>query len=369
MKTRVWIAIIAVALPLSVAAQSVAPPPQPLRLVGDHWTPYDPPPEFPEGSTVHIVVAGDTLWDLAAAYLGDPYLWPQIWESNPYILDSHWIYPGDPIVINVAVQEQEVTGEGVEAHEDIGDEWAEEDWDREGVEEEYDVGKPYPLGSPADVYCFVRIVEDAGVFPFTVSSAESIQYQTVFSEGDIIYIDGGVEEGVSAGDRFSVLHRSRELKHPVSNSTMGTVFAQVGQIKVLCAQEHSSIAEITYSCDPIAIGDVLEPFTPVPVPLVLDPEKTDRCDLPNGKPTGYVTFARDDVELTGADMLVVVDLAERDGVYPGQFATVFRDNPVQGMPRLVIGELGVLTVEEGYSTAKISDCWVPVVVGDQIELK
>ena len=105
MSAKNLFAIVAVFLPLMAAAQSVAPPPQPLHLVGDHWTPYDPPTEFPEGAMVHTIVKGDTLWDLAAHYLGDPFLWPQIWERNPYIRDSHWIYPGDPIVIDVAVQE------------------------------------------------------------------------------------------------------------------------------------------------------------------------------------------------------------------------------------------------------------------------
>ncbi len=57
---------------------------------------------------VHTIVKGDTLWDLAAHYLGDPFLWPQIWERNPYIKDSHWIYPGDPMVIDLAVQEAPV---------------------------------------------------------------------------------------------------------------------------------------------------------------------------------------------------------------------------------------------------------------------
>jgi len=88
----------------TVAAQSVAPPPKPLYLRGDHWTPYAPPTEFPPGTQVYTIVRGDTLWDLAQKNLGDPYLWPQIWERNPYILDSHWIYPGDPLVIDVAVQ-------------------------------------------------------------------------------------------------------------------------------------------------------------------------------------------------------------------------------------------------------------------------
>ena len=35
-------------------------PPQPLHKVGDHWTPYDPPTEFPEGVDVYIIQPGET---------------------------------------------------------------------------------------------------------------------------------------------------------------------------------------------------------------------------------------------------------------------------------------------------------------------
>ena len=71
-------------------------PPTELNRVGDHWTAWDPPEAGPDA---YIIQKGDTLWDLAARWLDDPYLWPQIWDENRYILDSHWIYPGDPLVI------------------------------------------------------------------------------------------------------------------------------------------------------------------------------------------------------------------------------------------------------------------------------
>ena len=83
----------------TVAAET---PPQDLHLVGDHWTAWDPPASFPEGAEVYTIVVADTLWDLAARFLGDPYLWPQIWERNQYILDAHWIYPGDLLLISGA---------------------------------------------------------------------------------------------------------------------------------------------------------------------------------------------------------------------------------------------------------------------------
>lgn len=57
-------------------------------------------PEVPVGyeEFVHIVVKGDTLWDIAGKYLKNPFRYPELAEAS-HIKDPHWIEPGDVVRI------------------------------------------------------------------------------------------------------------------------------------------------------------------------------------------------------------------------------------------------------------------------------
>lgn len=69
----------------SMPATSLAGPAQGCRFADD----------APEQ---HLVVRGDTLWDLASRFLRDPWCWPRVWEGNrETVSNPHLIYPGQQI--------------------------------------------------------------------------------------------------------------------------------------------------------------------------------------------------------------------------------------------------------------------------------
>lgn len=48
----------------------------------------------------YVVKSGDTLWDISAMFLEDPWRWPELWQHNEEVANPHLIYPGDKLYLS-----------------------------------------------------------------------------------------------------------------------------------------------------------------------------------------------------------------------------------------------------------------------------
>lgn len=348
--------------------------------VAPHWSPYTAPTDFAPEDQVYIIVRGDNLWNLANRFYSDPLLWPQIWDANRYILDAHWIYPGDPLVIpeapDVAAQrmvegedefgEEPMPGEAVA---DLGGEPVppEELVDPEGAGDglALPAGSPGTLVSPVDVYCAPMILPDLDPFEWIISGAEEGE-KVGQSLGDVVYLDGGADDGITAGDRFFVLRNAGKVQHPESGRNLGLAIRQVGELEVLCTSEHDATAVISKACADIAVGDLISPWEELPIPVVDPTAPLSRCDEPAGESDGYLVYAMDDQWAVAEGNLVVIDKGSDDGLGPGDFFTIYRN---QDSHQQLLGEAVVLRTERSTATVKITTSLREIYAGDRVALK
>ena len=350
-------------------AGELPPPLEAEMTIAEHWSKNPYPRTVAAGSRLHVVERGDTLWDLAERYYSNPFLWPQIWDANKYIPNAHWIYPGDPIVIPPLTP--------------ISEEQIAEEVPPEPVGEPTEPAAPmpevqrYPIALDVDLYCSGAILKDTSSWKVHIIGSEENTQKVALALFDVVYLNMGEAEGISPGDEFTALHKIRSIEHPLTLQTMGDYVIQTGRIKVVATQEHTSTAQVVYSCDATMIGDYLIPFEPREVPLLSDMPPVDRFSQEGPNPKGYIVFAKDDLGSVGQEHEVQIDLGTKDGITVGTRLVIYRHQDKlydqtgasKDTPRKVLGEMVVFRVLDSTSTGRIIQMYDFAEVGDQVEIR
>jgi len=150
------------ALLLTFATYAVA-----AQLRGDHPNTY-------------VVRKGDTLWDISARFLKQPWLWPEIWQANPQVRNPHLIYPGDRLNLvylngepRIEMTRGVATGPAIDT---------------------------IPLSEIQDFLKKLRVVDSFKEMPYVVGLEED---QVVVNSGQLAYARG--IPNAQAGDMYAIM--------------------------------------------------------------------------------------------------------------------------------------------------------------------
>ena len=264
--------------------------------------------------------------------------------------------------------------------------------------------------SESDLYC-TGVATDQPVPADTyLISGENSAYKNTFQQGDHIYINRGADQGVKVGDIFEVV---RPVSDPMEDKwfkvqshewfkwqsklihAMGTMYADIGQVRVIRVQPKVSIAELKLTCDLMQRGDIVRPLTARPAPAYHD-ANFDPFALPSGKKTAMIVTTKSYGQIAGVGAIVFVNLGSAQGVQVGDYFRVFRyqgtridmiyqvkntaykvygygSAPVayewDSLPRQVLGEGLVLRTGPNSSTVLLTLAREEIYDGDYVELE
>ena len=317
----------------------------------------------------HVVVPGDTLWDITASVYGDPFLWPRVWSYNPEITNPHWIYPGDMIRFYPSNEPMPSQTELIADTRAMPEE-IEEDPAPLEVEEIPEIAvvetAPVRRARSATIQRFVGMfvtpkeLQEAG----TLTNARDDKL--LFGPSDEVYLTFPAEAPrPKPGDRYMVYRTLGEVVHPKERDRFGYMTQVTGIATIEEVDEEVSRARLVYTVVEVErgqyvaplIADILGRVTPTPAASAIE---------------GTVLAVEYNVgEVAGEHQVVFVDRGANDGIKRGnRFTVVERGDPLtgraDGMPAYPIAMLTVVQANDIASTCLVTDSRREIEPGDSV---
>lgn len=229
--------------------------------------------EKKEAEGIYTIKKGDTLWDISAKFLKDPFLWPKLWQRNPYITNPHWIYPGNPVRLSdfeeaKKVEPPQVVEEKPKEVKEVKPEAAE-------VKEVKKVEPPPVVEKKPEVIAEKKPVEEKRIYPEIRSAGfiAGFNYQGIgvildnkegknmMAEGDVLYLAFKTAEKVSIGNKYTIFRASDFIKDPVTDKKIARKYSISGNIEIIDQYGNYFTARVLEAFDAIYKGDMIQPYS------------------------------------------------------------------------------------------------------------
>jgi hypothetical protein len=316
---------------------------------------------------IHIVVGGDTLWDISNAYLGTPWVWPSIWNDNGDIANPHVIHPGDRIWITPN-EMRKLTEEEAEAFLAGGPPPAapeEPAWEPEPEPAPPVIADPIDRGSVRIAGREVVGLITAEQLEAAASIVASVPERVLLSQEDDVFVGLG-EADVDAGDKLTVFRTHEKVFDPDTGVLLGYHVEFLGWLEVEETFPETARAEVKMSTGELEQGDRVIPREPIPDEIALQASPLDV--------EGKISFFPKKRVLMGFSDFVYLNRGTLDGLEEGAPLEVYRPGYAAHeaareervhVPDRVIANLLVVRADSQSSVALVTHSSTELSLGDR----
>jgi LysM repeat protein len=333
-------------------------------------------------STQYTIKKGDTLWDISNAFFRDPFLWPFIWQANPFITNPDLIYPDNKLNIpNLAPIERALKAPAPKKQLVEKPVQTEEVSPKEGISGATMKPKPAPIVEEAPTAGSSLILPEEQAVPiidkYAMLSAgyvDSVEMngrivgspeeeKTSFGYGDTVYVKIPSAQNVNIGDKFLISLPGNTVKHPKTGKSFGRLIKGLGILQITAKDSPNALtARITLSFDTIEKDNMLAPYQEPA--LVYNSSQKKTKDI-----SGYILEVTDNRAINAQLHFVYLDKGSTDGVEPGDRLIVYRAPEDGSFPNKKIGEVQVFIVKPNSSTAVVRRSTDTMAKGDIVDFK
>ncbi len=186
----------------------------------------------------------------------------------------------------------------------------------------------YQTPTAADIYCAGFMTKERIPDANYVNGGGDTPSSTKYAIGELVYLAG---TGYQAGQLYSIVREMRDVNeyevYPGQKRVVaatGRPYGEIGRVRILDTRNHSAIAQVEFSCDPINPGDVAVPFVERSMITFRVPGHFDQFAPPNGKLSGRVVLGKDFDSELGTGMKLYMNVGANQGVKVGDYFRVER---------------------------------------------
>jgi hypothetical protein len=256
------------------------------------------------------------------------------------------------------------------------------------------------VATPKEMACIGSVREETISADVFISGMKEEGKTTLASDGQVVFLSGPDVASLKVGAVQRVIRPEGKVLDPSTRAPLGMYFKDIGTIKIETVEKEYATAHVLSVCQPMIKGDLVIPSVRKSA-VAFNGALSNELTAITPEHVSSILLGKDDSQILATGQICFIGIGGREGVQVGDRFTIFRSYPLYNprdadaagsreflsyskdgvnsyqkeiapmlqtrtLPARILGDLVVVEVGQGISTAKIINSNTEITPGDKI---